>query len=93
MSEQDINNNNAAPFEEEMDIQSSAYVSSQILHSNSVSSSRDFTGGVTSKSFNTSRHSSKTRLSGENEESETAHYSGAMERFFQSEVRAVHFGN
>ena len=71
---------------DDLQIQSSAYVSSQSLLSTSMPSSPVATSNVVSKK------SSKSRLNG-SEQDEFAHYQGTMERFFQSEVRPVFFGN
>jgi hypothetical protein len=71
------------------EIQASTYVSSQSLFSNSIPSSPN----NSTSNFNQlgSRKSSKSKIG------ETAivegHYEGNMERFFQSEVRPVYFGN
>lgn len=70
---------------EDLQIQSSAYVSSQSLLSTSMPSSP-----VASASNVVSKKSSKSRLTGE--EDDNSHYQGTMERFFQSEVRPVFFG-
>ena len=96
----DINNNN-----NEIQIQSSAYVSSQILHSESIpsvqyddddvsdSNNKSNSKDNVTNTFNNSRRYGKSRLNaGEEDDSAAAHYSGTMERFFQSEVRAVFFG-
>jgi hypothetical protein len=80
----DDNNNNT-----NNEIQASTYVSSQSLFSNSIPSSPN----NSTSNFNQlgSRKSSKSEIG------ETAivegHYEGNMERFFQSEVRPVYFGN
>lgn len=69
------------------EIQASAYVSDQNLLSASIPSSPN---PANANQFG-SRRSSKSRLNGE--QTIEDHYEGNMERFFQSEVRPVYFGN
>lgn len=70
------------------EIQASAYVSSQSLLSTSIPSSPN---SAPNNNQVGSRRSSKSRLNGE--QIIEGHYEGNMERFFQSEVRPVYFGN
>ena len=75
MSEQEQQQINITSVLDTFQIQSSAYVSSQILRSSSIS---------TKKLLNEEQ---------EEEEEKGHHYEGTMERFFQSEVRPISFGN
>lgn len=74
------------------DIQNSAQVSSQFLFSSSVPASDN------NNNDNLKRSSSKSRLGADEIDDKSLTgasgcYEGEMERFFQSEVRPVYFGN
>ena len=73
------------------EIQASTYVNSQSLFSNSIPSSPN----NSTSNFNQfgDRKSNKSRIGETTATIEEGHYEGNMERFFQSEVRPVYFGN
>lgn len=76
-------------------IQSSVYVNNSSLRADSID---DGVGIPNTLLFNSSKRSSKIRFNDpdEKEKEKTiarCHYGGNMERFFQSEVRPVYFGN
>lgn len=66
------------------EIQSSAYVSKQILQSSSIPRKPSFSSK--------SRVDSREEKDGEVVDGESGYYEGRMDRFFQSEVRPIYFG-